>query len=69
MLSKLAILALPALAAAYPQSSAVAPPPEQITIRDTTYSGSGCPQGSVSTSTSDDKTVRRIVHTFTQTQR
>ncbi|EAT77709.1 hypothetical protein SNOG_14857 [Parastagonospora nodorum SN15] len=58
MHSKLAILALPALAAAYPQSSAVAPAPEQITIRDTTYSGSGCPQGSVSTSTSDDKTVK-----------
>jgi hypothetical protein len=57
MHSKLAILALPVLAAAYPQSSAVAPSPDQITIRDTTYSGSGCPQGSVSTSASDDKTV------------
>ncbi|KAH3906304.1 hypothetical protein HBH56_206490 [Parastagonospora nodorum] len=62
MHSKLAILALPALAAAYPQSSAVAPAPEQITIRDTTYSGSGCPQGSVSTSTSDDKTVSQTIH-------
>ncbi|QRC94698.1 hypothetical protein JI435_148570 [Parastagonospora nodorum SN15] len=66
MHSKLAILALPALAAAYPQSSAVAPAPEQITIRDTTYSGSGCPQGSVSTSTSDDKTV--ITYGFDQFQ-
>ncbi|KAL5115323.1 hypothetical protein ACEQ8H_006768 [Pleosporales sp. CAS-2024a] len=56
MHSKLALFALPALAAAYPHASS-APAPEQITIKDTSYSGNGCPQGSVSTSTSEDKTV------------
>jgi hypothetical protein len=66
MYSKIAALALPVLAAAYPQSAVVAPPADEITIRDTTYSGSGCPQGSVSTSTSDDKTVSAIVHPITQ---
>jgi hypothetical protein len=56
MHSKLAVLLLPALAAAYPQSGS-APSADQITIADTSYSGNGCPQGSVSTSTSPDKTV------------
>jgi hypothetical protein len=55
MHSKLAALILPVLAAAYPQANA--PSPDQITIKDTTYSGNGCPQGSVSTSTSVDRTV------------
>ncbi|KAI8938224.1 hypothetical protein NX059_005885 [Plenodomus lindquistii] len=56
MYSKIAALILPALASAYPQSGS-APDPSQITILDTTYSGNGCPQGSVSTSSSPDKTV------------
>jgi hypothetical protein len=56
MHSKIATFLLPVLAAAYPQSGS-APSTDQITIVDTTYSGNGCPQGSVSTSTSDDKTV------------
>lgn len=55
MHSKIATLLLPVLAAAYPQSTA--PSADQITIVDTSYSGNGCPQGSVSTSTSEDKTV------------
>ncbi|KNG46325.1 secreted protein [Stemphylium lycopersici] len=61
MHSKLAaLLLLPVLAAANPVPQATsgnAPSPDQITIVDTTYSGNGCPQGSVSTSTSTDKTV------------
>ncbi|KAF1916027.1 hypothetical protein BDU57DRAFT_449462 [Ampelomyces quisqualis] len=56
---------VPALAAALPQSQ-VSAPPEGIIIRDTTYSGNGCPQGSVSTSTSEDKTV--ITYGFDQFQ-
>lgn len=56
MHSKLAAFLLPILAVALPQSGN-APDPNQITILDTTYSGNGCPQGSVSTSTSPDKTV------------
>jgi hypothetical protein len=56
MHSKILAVVLPAFAAALPQN-AVTSPPDGIIIRDTTYSGSGCPQGSVSTSTSDDKTV------------
>jgi len=55
MHSKIAAFVLPALAAAYPQ--ATAPSADLITIGATSYSGSGCPQGSVSTSPSDDKTV------------
>ncbi|KAF2114228.1 hypothetical protein BDV96DRAFT_600945 [Lophiotrema nucula] len=58
MHSKLAVLALAGLAAATPvPQSGTAPDPGQITIIDSTYSGNGCPQGSVSTSTSPDKTV------------
>lgn len=44
-------------AQALPQGNGAVPDPNQITIIDTAYSGSGCPQGSVSTSTSPDKTV------------
>jgi hypothetical protein len=58
MHSKIVALLLPALAAAYPAPADS--PPEGIIIKDTTYSGNGCPQGSVSTSTSEDKTVRTI---------
>lgn len=55
---KLAAFLLPVLAAANPvPRSGDVPSPEEITIVDTTYSGNGCPQGSVSTSTSTDKTV------------
>jgi hypothetical protein len=56
MHSKVALL-LPVLAAALPQSGN-APSTDLITIGQTSYSGNGCPQGSVSTSTSADKTVR-----------
>jgi len=60
-----AFLLLPALAAATPLNPAYtplgrrdgAPPADQITIVSSTYSGNGCPQGSVSTSLSLDKTV------------
>jgi hypothetical protein len=58
MHAKLVTLLLPVLAAATPVKRAGdAPDPNEITIVDTTYSGNGCPQGSVSTSTSTDKTV------------
>lgn len=63
MHAKFAALLLPILAAANPvplTAAGDAPPPEQITIVDTTYSGNGCPQGTVSTSTSTDKTVSTI---------
>ncbi|PVH99154.1 hypothetical protein DM02DRAFT_712129 [Periconia macrospinosa] len=58
MLSKIAVLLFPvfALANPVPQSSA-APDPALITIVDHSYSGNGCPQGSVSNSSSPDKTV------------
>ncbi|OAL00997.1 hypothetical protein IQ06DRAFT_325707 [Phaeosphaeriaceae sp. SRC1lsM3a] len=65
MHSKFAALVLPALAAALPQSGS-APSPDDIQITSTTYSGNGCPQGSVSTSNSDDKTV--ITYGFDQFQ-
>ncbi|KAH7091303.1 hypothetical protein FB567DRAFT_490145 [Paraphoma chrysanthemicola] len=65
MHSKLAAFLLPVLAAALPQSGN-APGVDQITIVDTTYSGNGCPQGSVSTSASEDKTV--ITYGFDQFQ-
>ncbi|KAF2004025.1 hypothetical protein P154DRAFT_543505 [Amniculicola lignicola CBS 123094] len=60
MHSKLVSFLLPALAFASPMPQAGtgnAPDPGQITIISSSYSGSGCPQGSVSTSTSPDKTV------------
>ncbi|KAH6864893.1 hypothetical protein J4E91_006749 [Alternaria rosae] len=69
MHAKIAALLLPVLAAANPLPQTTtddAPPAEQITIVDTSYSGNGCPQGSVSTSTSTDKTV--ITYGFDQFQ-
>ncbi|GAB1312499.1 hypothetical protein MFIFM68171_02709 [Madurella fahalii] len=55
---------LPALVAASPVAQIVgndgwadAPDPSQIQIVDASFSGSGCPQGTVSTSISPDKTV------------
>ncbi|KAF2184023.1 hypothetical protein K469DRAFT_727654 [Zopfia rhizophila CBS 207.26] len=66
MHSKIAFL-LPLLAAANPvPQSGSNPDPAQITIVDSSYSGNGCPQGSVSTSTSLDKTV--ITYGFDQFQ-
>ncbi|KAF2748080.1 hypothetical protein M011DRAFT_442391 [Sporormia fimetaria CBS 119925] len=57
MHAKVAAFLLPALALANPLPQKQAPDDAQITIVDTSYSGNGCPQGSVSTSTSSDKTV------------
>jgi len=67
MLSKIAYL-LPLLAAANPLRSrdASGPDPNQISILESSYSGNGCPQGSVSTNTSPDKTV--ITYGFDQFQ-
>ncbi|KAK3367344.1 hypothetical protein B0T24DRAFT_682478 [Lasiosphaeria ovina] len=54
---------LPALAAASPLGAATpdgwadAPDPAQIQVLSATFSGNGCPQGTVSTSISPDKTV------------
>ncbi|KAF1836375.1 hypothetical protein BDW02DRAFT_493828 [Decorospora gaudefroyi] len=69
MHAKFAAVLLPVLAAANPlpqNAAGDAPPQDQITIVDTSYSGNGCPQGSVSTSTSTDKTV--ITYGFDQFQ-
>ena len=60
-----AALVLPVLAAASPIANpsvvpdgwADTPDPNDIQIVSATFSGSGCPQGSVSTSISPDKTV------------
>jgi hypothetical protein len=59
-----AALVLPALVAASPVAQVVgndgwadAPDPKQIQIVEASFSGSGCPQGTVSTSISPDKTV------------
>ena len=68
-----ALFLLPALAAATPLNSAytpldsrdAGPPLDQITIVDSAYSGNGCPQGSVSTTLSPDKTVSSHTHRFT----
>lgn len=54
---------LPVLAAATPIAQvgsdgwADGPDPSQIQIQSATFSGNGCPQGSVSTNISPDKTV------------
>ncbi|KAF2728324.1 hypothetical protein EJ04DRAFT_449561 [Polyplosphaeria fusca] len=56
MHSKIAALLLPVLALGNPLPQAT-PDPSLITIVESSYSGNGCPQGSVSTSTSPDKTV------------
>jgi hypothetical protein len=55
---------LPALVAASPVAQVVgndgwadAPDPNDIQIMSATFSGNGCPQGSVSTNISPDKTV------------
>jgi len=67
MHSKIAAFLLPVLAVANPvPQSGTAPDPAQITIIESSYSGSGCPQGTVSTSTSPDKTV--ITYGFDQFQ-
>ncbi|KAL2022974.1 hypothetical protein VTK56DRAFT_4189 [Thermocarpiscus australiensis] len=56
-------LLLPALAAASPvvqlgtDGWSDTPDPNEIQIESASFSGNGCPQGSVSTSLSDDKTV------------
>jgi hypothetical protein len=55
---------LPVLAAASPVAQVVgsdgwsdAPDPKDIQILSATFSGNGCPQGTVSTNISPDKTV------------
>ncbi|PGH27296.1 hypothetical protein AJ80_01006 [Polytolypa hystricis UAMH7299] len=52
--------ALPALALALPASLDIEfepPNPSEISIIDTAHSGNGCPQGTVSTLISDDRTI------------
>ncbi|KAF1973882.1 hypothetical protein BU23DRAFT_506113 [Bimuria novae-zelandiae CBS 107.79] len=68
MYSKIAAFLLPLFAVAnpVPAGNGAVPEPGQITIVDSAYSGNGCPQGSVSTSTSPDKTV--ITYGFDQFQ-
>jgi len=53
----LAALLLPALIAANPIAQTTSPDPDEITIASVSFSGDGCPDGSVSTSISTDKTV------------
>jgi len=66
MHSKLAAFLLPVLAAATPVPQAKGIDPSLITIVSTSYSGNGCPQGTVSTDSSSDKTV--ITYGFDQFQ-
>lgn len=63
-MKSLAALLFPAAAAALPSlnfpggsSAGTGPDPSQITIAAASFSGNGCPQGTVSTSFSSDKTV------------
>lgn len=63
-MKSLAALLFPAAAAALPglnfpggSSAGAGPDPSQITIAAASFSGNGCPQGTVSTSFSSDKTV------------
>jgi len=56
-MNSLISLLLPALAIASPVVKRQGPSPDQITIVDVSTSGTGCPQGSVSTSLSPDGTV------------
>jgi len=56
MLSFVNLLMLGAMAAAMP-TKRTAPSPELITFGSATFSGNGCPQGTVSTSVNPDKTV------------
>lgn len=57
----LSLLAIPAMALPdriqYQDAQGPMDPPTQVTIERTGYSGNGCPQGSVSTLLSDDKSV------------
>ncbi|PGH11127.1 hypothetical protein AJ79_05074 [Helicocarpus griseus UAMH5409] len=57
MLSATALLLLPALVLAGPVNRRQAPNPEEIQIIETGHSGNGCPQGTVSTLISEDRTV------------
>lgn len=63
-MKSLATLLFPVAAAALPSlnfpggsSAGAGPDPSQITIAAASFSGNGCPQGTVSTSFSSDKTV------------
>src|ERR1700753_2678851 len=56
MKSQLSALAL-FIAYTNAQAAAAAPPPASIKIGQTSYSGSGCPQGSVASILSDDKSL------------
>ncbi|KAL9115906.1 MAG: hypothetical protein Q9227_000274 [Pyrenula ochraceoflavens] len=61
------LLAIPALAAAAavpdlsPGLSAVAPDPTQVHINNVAYGGTGCPQGTVATAISEDKTTMTLI--------
>ncbi|GAM83323.1 hypothetical protein ANO11243_013100 [Dothideomycetidae sp. 11243] len=58
-------LVLPALAAAAPATNVVfggnAPDPSQVQIEGVSYGGSGCPQGSVASIISDDRTTMTLI--------
>ncbi|KAL9096063.1 MAG: hypothetical protein Q9165_001585 [Trypethelium subeluteriae] len=61
-----ALLALPALAAALvlppvPDSSSNAPNASQVQIESITYGGTGCPQGTVASVISDDRTTMTLI--------
>lgn len=52
------LLLFPTLILSSPLTPRQSPPVDQIIITDSATSGNGCPQGSVSTTASPDKTVR-----------
>ncbi|KAF2239065.1 hypothetical protein EV356DRAFT_528366 [Viridothelium virens] len=61
-----ALLALPALAAALvlppvPENSGTAPNASQVQIESLTYGGTGCPQGTVASVISDDRTTMTLI--------
>ncbi|KAI9656740.1 MAG: hypothetical protein M1821_003379 [Bathelium mastoideum] len=61
-----AFLALPALAAALvlppvPESGSTAPNASQVQIESVTYGGTGCPQGTVASVISDDRTTMTLI--------
>jgi len=56
-LTSLLGLLAPAVAAALPTNTTASPPKDEITINSVTTSGSGCPNGTVSVTISDDRTV------------
>lgn len=56
------ILAISTLCAALPSPAPAGPDPNQVTINGLTYAGTGCPAGSVASTSSNDKTVLTLLY-------